>query len=264
MNPILDKILAAKREEVSQLKKQVPLNALRERPLYGAPRRSFREALEQAGPPAVIAELKKASPSKGLLRPDFDVAHLCRAYTDNRAAALSVLTEKNFFLGGLENIEAARACSPLPLLRKDFIFDPYQLHEARAAGADALLLIAVMLEKSLLEDLAAQTRELNLQTLVEVHDEADLEKAAPCGADVFGVNNRNLKTFDVALENSLRLAPLFPKQTCKISESGIKDHADIQRLLDAGYTGFLIGESLVTAQDPGAALRRLISPKGVS
>ena len=258
MSTFLDQILSAKRREVETLKTTAPARALEKMPLYQAPRRPFRQALELAAPFAVIAELKKASPSKGLLCPDFDVARLAQQYERNGAAALSVLTEREFFLGRLENLEIARACTRLPVLRKDFIFDEYQLHEARAAGADCVLLIVAALSEKQLENLASQAHSLALQVLVEVHDARELDQALGCGADMIGVNNRSLKTFEVSLETSFALAADMPENACFISESGLKTPADLQALSRAGYKGFLIGETLVASGDPGAALHHLL------
>ena len=258
MNTFLDKILAAKRREVESLKKEIPVSALERRPLYQELRRPFRQALERAAPFAIIAELKKASPSKGLLCPDFDVATLARQYQAGGAAALSVLTEREYFLGGLENLEIARAQTGLPLLRKDFLFEEYQLHEARAAGADCVLLIVAALPKEQLDTLVSRAHDLDLEVLVEVHDAPELDLARDCGADIIGVNNRNLKSFEVSLETSLQLAQSMPAHTCSISESGLRTHEDLRKLADAGYSGFLIGETLVTSGDPGRTLQQLL------
>jgi indole-3-glycerol phosphate synthase len=255
---VLDKILAAARRRAAAAKDLTPERALEAAPLFHEPRRGFRAALERARPFAVIAELKKASPSKGLLCPDFDPARIARAYEDNGAAALSVLTEPEFFLGGLENLGAARRETGLPLLRKDFIVDPYQLAEARAAGADCVLLIAAALSSKDLESFTRRAHELELDVLVEVHNAGELEQARDCGADIFGVNNRNLKTFEVSIETSLRLAELLPARACRISESGLKTRADLDTLHGAGFTGFLIGETLVASGDPGRALQHLL------
>jgi indole-3-glycerol phosphate synthase len=257
----LDKILAATRERVAVSKNQTPREELENKPLYAKQRRPFREALERAKPFAIIAELKKASPSKGLLCPDFDVQKLARFYEDNGASALSVLTEPDYFLGTLGNLEIARRETALPLLRKDFIIDPYQLHEARSAGADCVLLIAAALSSQELKALVGQSHGLGLQVLVEVHDSAELEQSHDCGADIFGVNNRNLKTFNVSLETSLQLAGLMPQGACRISESGLKTRADLAMLARSGYCGFLIGETLVTSDDPGAMLQELLGGK---
>lgn len=258
MISVLDNIYREKRAELAVVMKRVSLAQLEDMALYNEPRRGFAAALAAAPPPAVIAELKKASPSKGLLREDFDLETLVRAYTENGAAAVSVLTEKIFFLGSLDNLSRARSLTHLPLLRKDFLFDAYQLHEARAYGADCVLLIAAMLEAALIEELDAAAHALGLDTLIEVHDHGDIEKICGCAPSIIGVNNRSLKTMATDIQTSVRLAGDMPAETCKISESGIKNNADIRMLRDAGYVGFLIGESLVTPPDPGAALRELI------
>jgi indole-3-glycerol phosphate synthase len=265
MSTLLEKIVSSKREELEEVKRRAPESAVKEAAaaVAEAPR-GFAKAISNraAQGPAVIAELKKASPIKGLLRADFDVEQLARGYSENGAAALSVLTESRFFQGDLSYIRRAKFVSSLPALRKDFIFDPYQIYEARAAGADAVLLIAASLEQPLLRDLLSLARDLGLDALVEVHDEAELERAAqlPCG--LIGVNNRNLKTGVTDVGTSFNLAAKFPPGCCKISESGIKSSSDIEALREAGYHGFLIGESLVTRPDPGGALRELIGGLG--
>lgn len=258
MIPVLDKIYREKKDELDAVMRRVSVTQLADMPLYHEPRRGFAASIGRAPAPAVIAELKKASPSKGLLRADFDLDALCRAYTGNGAAAISVLTEKNFFLGSLDNLSRARSLTHLPLLRKDFLFHEYQLHEARAHGADCVLLIAAMLDATHIAELDSAARALGLDTLVEVHDHGDLEKIRGCAPSIIGVNNRDLKTMITDIETSIRLAPGIPSGICKISESGIINNAGIRRLQAAGYTGFLIGEGLVTAPDPGAALRELI------
>jgi indole-3-glycerol phosphate synthase len=257
MTHILDKILTAKRREVEQSKERTPLASLETAPGFAAPRRPFRAAL-QAAAPAIIAELKKASPSKGVLRPDFDLETLCRAYADNGAAAISVLTEKNFFLGGLENLTAARRLCELPLLRKDFIFDEYQLFEARAAGADAVLLIVAALDQTTLKHLTAAAHGLELEVLIEAHDRPELDVALDAAPDVAGINNRNLKSFVTDLQVSIELAAHIPAGVCKISESGIRSHADVLHLAAAGFAACLVGETLVTAPNPAAKLRDLL------
>jgi indole-3-glycerol phosphate synthase len=258
MNSLLARIIESKKSELESVKRQAPEEALREVAAAQPPARGFADALNSHKQPAVIAELKKASPTKGVLRADFDIEALAREYTEAGATAISVLTEKHFFLGDLSYIARARAVSPLPALRKDFIVDAYQIYEARAAGADAVLLIVAALSRQLLGDLHTLALESELDTLVEVHDEIELEvaMALPFGAGtVIGVNNRNLKSGLVDVKTSLRLAAKIPAEYCKISESGIKSRADVQMLMDAGYNGFLIGEALVTQPRPGSALR---------
>jgi len=221
-------------------------------------RRNFRQALAAAAP-AVIAEIKKASPSKGLLTLDFDPVRLARQYESGGAAALSVLTDQPFFQGALADLQAARANCRLPVLRKDFtLFDDHVL-EAAAHGADAILLIAAILEESEIRRLAQLAAHYGLDALVEVHDERDLAKAVAAGAGIIGVNNRDLTTFAVTLATSLRLAPQIPTGAVKVSESGIRSQGDIALLRAAGYHAFLIGEHLVKSADPAAALRALVA-----
>ena len=225
-----------------------------------AGRRDFRRALA-AQTPAIIAEIKKASPSKGLLSPDFDPAHLAVEYQAGGAAALSVLTDHAFFQGSLADLAAARGACQLPVLRKDFTLDENHVTEAAAGGADAILLIAAILEARQIRNLAELAAGYGMASLVEVHDERDLAKAIDSGAEIIGVNNRDLNTFDVNLETSLRLAARIPAGVVKVSESGIGSAADIERLRDAGYQAFLVGEHLVKSCDPAAALRALLTPR---
>jgi indole-3-glycerol phosphate synthase len=225
-----------------------------------AGRRDFRRALA-AQTPAIIAEIKKASPSKGLLSPDFDPAHLAVEYQAGGAAALSVLTDHAFFQGSLADLAAARGACQLPVLRKDFTLDENHVTEAAAGGADAILLIAAILEARQIRNLAELAAGYGMASLVEVHDERDLAKAIDSGAEIIGVNNRDLNTFDVNLETSLRLAARIPAGVVKVSESGIASAADIERLRDAGYQAFLVGEHLVKSGDPAAALRALLTPR---
>lgn len=262
MSTILDKIINSKKDELEGLKEKRPINIVIEESGAAAPPRGFAAAVKATARPAIIAELKKASPTRGLLCPDFNVERLARAYADNGAAAMSILTEKKFFMGDLSYIAAAKEASPLPALRKDFIVDPYQVYEARAAQADAILLIVAALEASELAGLLDLCHELGMDALVEVHDAAELEAAAALPCDLIGVNNRNLKTGDVSIETSIELAGMIPGVAPAISESGIRDGADIRKLLDAGFKGFLIGESLVTSGDPGKALQKLQKMNG--
>ncbi len=264
MSGLLAKIMENRRRELKEAKASVSLASVRvaaEEAAREAPARGFAAALRRPGT-GFVAELKKASPTKGLLRADFDPAAIAARYEEAGAAAVSVLTEATHFMGSLENLLAARRACSLPMLRKDFIFDPYQAHEARAAGADALLLIVAALEPSLLSDLLGLVHALGMDALVEVHDEAELETASGLPCDVIGVNNRNLKTGEVDIATSVRLAPMFAAGTCKISESGIKSRADVVRLEAAGYDGFLVGETLVTRPDPGEALFELSGVSG--
>jgi indole-3-glycerol phosphate synthase len=206
----------------------------------------------------VIAELKRRSPSKGEIRPDFDAVAIARAYQAGGAAALSVLTDERFFGGSLAVLEAVRAASSLPLLRKDFVIDSYQIDEARVAGADAVLLIVAALTPRTLSRLDEHARDLDLDVLVEVHDEAELEVAKTIGADLIGINNRDLKSFATDLAVTERLAKLVPEGVLIVAESGISEPADVERLARAGATAFLVGESLMREPDPGLALRRLL------
>ena len=225
--------------------------------------RGFRERLVRVSQngPAVIAELKKASPSKGLIRADFDVPQLASQLAHAGAACLSVLTDEQFFQGSLHNLELASFATRIPCLRKDFILDEFQLLEARACRADAVLLIVAALTDDELVSLYRRARELQLDVLVEVHDAAELERALTAECDLIGVNNRNLHTFHVDLNTSLELAKLIPANVVKVAESGIETTADIARLRDAGFEAFLIGEWLMRAANPGEALRALLAQK---
>jgi indole-3-glycerol phosphate synthase len=223
--------------------------------------RPFRQALVQAAQrgPAVIAELKKASPSKGMIRGTLHVASLALGFEAAGAAALSVLTEEEYFQGSIANLHEASVASKLPCLRKDFIVDRVQILEARAAGADAVLLIIAAMTPSEFTHLYGQAQDIGLEVLCEVHEEKELELAKTVGANLIGVNNRDLHTFQVDLETALRLAPQLPKGSVRVAESGIHTAADIRKLRDAGYQAFLIGESLMKAESPDEALRRLIA-----
>jgi indole-3-glycerol phosphate synthase len=221
-------------------------------------RRDFRTALT-ARAPAIIAEVKKASPSKGVLSPGFDPARIAAGYARGGAVALSVLTDAPFFQGSLAHLSAARAAAALPVLRKDFIIDPSQILEAAAHGADAILLIAAILSEREIRDFREEAARLRLSALVEVHNRKELDVAIGAGADLIGVNNRDLNTFEVTLETSLELAPHMPKNAVLVSESGIHSAADIARLRAAGYPAFLVGEHLMKSVDPAAALAQLVA-----
>ena len=255
---ILDDIIAARRTDVARAKRDTPLAELERRPGYSAPRRGFAEAL-RARRPALIAEVKKASPSRGVIREDFDPVAIAQCFADAGAAAISVLTEERFFQGRPAYLEAIRAAVELPLLRKDFIFDAYQLAEARAWGADAALLIVAMLDDRQLAELHAAATELGLDVLVEAHDADELARAVAAGTKLIGVNNRDLRTFATTLETAERLRPLIPAGVTSVAESGIERAADIARLHAAGYVAFLVGESLMRSPDPGAAVRALLA-----
>lgn len=265
-NTVLDTILAATRATVDQAKACVPLAELERRAADHRPR-GWGAALRRqaASGIAIIAEIKKASPSKGLIRADFDPEWFARRYKSGGAAALSVLTDEPFFQGSLRNLELASAAVPLPCLRKDFMVDEYQIVEARAHRADAILLIAAALTNEELKQFSATAHGLSLDVLVEVHtaDELDrvLDSLGEGGADAIGVNNRDLHTFDVSLETSLALIDRIPPSVVRVAESGIATSADIALLRNAGFTAFLIGETFMRQPDPGEALAALV--KGV-
>jgi indole-3-glycerol phosphate synthase len=254
---ILDEILAVKRSEVAETRRRAGELA-RKAAAAPAPRGFRRALLARGGAPRVVAELKRRSPSKGEIRADFDPVAIARAYEAGGAAALSVLTDERFFGGSLHVLEAVRAATALPLLRKDFVIDPVQIDEARAAGADAVLLIVAALAKPELEKLHTHAVALGLDVLVEVHDEAELDAAKGVGADLIGINNRDLRTFVTDLAVTERLAKRVPQGALVVAESGIFGPEDVARLQRAGAAAFLVGESLMREVDPGRALRRLL------
>ena len=255
---ILARIVAKKREDLAL--SPPPLEAWeREAALRLPARRDFRAALA-ARTPAVIAEIKKASPSKGLLSADFDPPRIASTYQSGGAAALSVLTDETFFQGSLADLQAARAAVSLPVLRKDFTIHPSQILEAAAHGADAILLIAAILSTRQIRDFRETAARYRLSALVEVHNRRELDMAIDAGADLIGVNNRNLVTFEVTLDTSLSLAEHMQPAALLVSESGIHDAADILRLRAAGYHAFLVGEHLMKSPDPTGALRNLVAP----
>ena len=255
---VLAELVAAARVLVAARSEREPLPALAGRALAATPQGGrFEAALFQPAGLAVIAECKRASPSRGTIAADYDPARIAVAYERAGAAAISVLTEASRFGGSLADLAAVRAAVTTPLLRKDFIIDAYQLHEARAWGADAVLLIVAALRQHELVALHRGAIELGLAALVEVHDECDLDRALAAGARVIGVNNRNLRTLQVDLAASYRLAPLLPAGVIRVSESGIRSRDDLARLGAAGYHAVLVGERLMTAADPGAALAAL-------
>ena len=264
MSTHLDRILTTTRATVAEAKSRVPLAELERLAATHQPR-GWARALRQraATGPAVIAEIKKASPSKGLIRADFDAAGLARSYFAGGAAALSVLTDEPFFQGSLRNLELASAAVSLPCLRKDFIVDEYQIVEARAHHGDAILLIAAALSDGELQRFAQTAHPLSLDVLVEVHAGAELDRVLSAlgetGADAIGVNNRNLKSFEVNLETSLELVGRIPSAVVRVTESGIASPEDLARLRAAGFDAFLIGESLMRQPDPGAALAALLA-----
>jgi indole-3-glycerol phosphate synthase len=256
----LEEIISATRRKIAAAKASADLHALDEAAANHRPR-GFRSSLQSAASRgiAVIAELKKASPSKGLIRADFPVVTLARELQTAGAAALSVLTDQEYFQGSLQNLERASEATQLPCLRKDFIVDEFQLIEARAHRADAILLIVAALEPSELNTLHQRARELELDVLCEVHDGMELQRALDAGCETIGVNNRNLHTLQVDLNNSLQLAELMPARVLKVAESGIGSGDDLARLRQAGFDAFLIGESLMQVPSPGEALRELLA-----
>lgn len=257
---LLATIVAATRRIVEVRAAETPAEVLRAR-AEAAPARQghFRKALERTDRINVIAECKRRSPSRGLLRPSYDPMAIARGYQAAGAAALSVLTEPTFFDGALEHLTAVRAAVSLPILRKDFIVEAYQLYEARLAGADAVLLIVAALSPADLEALLAEAARLGLDALVEVHNQEELEVAIEAGAPIVGVNNRNLRDLTVKIETSYRLIDRIPRGVLAVSESGLKSAEDLSGLRAVGYRGFLLGERLMTSPDPGAALRGLLN-----
>lgn len=258
---ILNQIVAHKREEVAAAKAAFPAERLdAQLAQVEEPPRGFLRALRataESGWTAIIAEVKKGSPSKGLIRPDFDPLEIAEIYQAHGATCLSVLTDERFFMGNLLYLGKIRELVSLPLLRKDFICDSYQIGEARVAGADAILLIAAMLESEQLIEFSQRAAELQLDVLLEIHDERDLEKALLTDCELIGINNRNLRTFETDLATTERLLPLIPAGHFVVTESGIANRADVLRLQRAGAAGFLIGESLMREADIGAKLQEL-------
>jgi len=252
---ILSRIVERKREELrdgklnrSSLEEKAEVAVMRRRPFAGALRRSR---------PAIIAEIKQASPSKGLLVDNYDPKRIAEQYQDGGAAALSVLTDRDFFHGSLDHLSAARSATSLPVLRKDFTIDEVQVVEAAANGADAILLLAAILTVDQLRRFRELAAQFLLAALVEVHDDDELSKALDSGAAIIGVNNRDLRTFEVTLETSLELAPRIPSNLIRVAESGIHSASDIERLSAAGYDAFLVGERLMRSNDPAAAIKEL-------
>lgn len=255
---ILDQIAAHKVNEVEDRKRRSPVGELRARLKDMEPVRDFASAL-RSGRPSIIAEVKKASPSKGIIRSNFKPVEIARTYQENGASAVSVLTDERFFHGHLSYLAAIKRSVTLPVLRKDFIIDEYQLVEARSVGADAVLLIVALLELPKLKHLYEEARELGLYVLTEVHDERELETAVAAGVDIIGVNNRDLKTFKTDIGTTFRLRGLMPEDKIRVSESGINTREDIHKLVEAGIDAALIGEALMRETDIGSKLRELLS-----
>jgi indole-3-glycerol phosphate synthase len=259
---ILKKILARKLEEIADRENRASINVMRLRAGQADVPRGFVRSLKSridAGKAAVIAEIKKASPSKGVLREDFRPADIARSYEAGGAACLSVLTDRDFFQGCESYLQDARAACSLPVIRKDFIIDPYQVYEARAIGADCILLIVAALEDRRMAELAMIAGDLGMDVLVEVHDGEELERALKLGLPLVGINNRNLRTFDVSLQTTLDLLTRIPDSTVVITESGILAPADVALMREHGVHGFLVGEAFMRADDPGARLAELFS-----
>jgi indole-3-glycerol phosphate synthase len=254
---ILDQIVARKRRTVAELRQTHSVSDLEKAAASAPAPRDFYRALRDGEKPAVIAEIKKASPSAGVIRPDLDVATIAASYEKGGAAAISVITEEEFFLGKLEYLRQAREAGRLPVLCKDFVIDPIQVLAARAAGADALLLVAAVLDQSSLVSLLGAARSLGMACLVEVHDEDELVRVLATDARIIGINNRNLRTFEVKLETTLRLRPLVPADRLVVSESGIHERADLESLAAVGVKAVLVGTSLMRAVDPGEKLKEL-------
>jgi indole-3-glycerol phosphate synthase len=254
---MLDKIVAQKREEVEQRKKAVAIACLQERIARQKPSLDFALALK-SDHIRLIAEVKKASPSRGMLKPNFSPTELAQTYAEGGAAAISVLTESNYFMGSIEHLESIKEVVQLPLLRKDFIFDPYQVYESRAYGADALLLIAAILSQRQLKELISLSHSVGLRCLIEVHNEGELERAIISDAEIIGINNRDLNTFTVDINTTRRLRPLVPKEKIVVSESGIKSQRDIEKLGNWEVDAVLVGEALVTAPDIRVKMKELL------
>jgi indole-3-glycerol phosphate synthase len=262
MTDILNRILARKTEELAERSARLPLAELAARAADMPDTRGFAAAIEakmEAGLPAVIAEVKRASPSKGVIRAEFDPAAIARSYEAAGAACLSVLTDKDFFQGSEEFLQQARAACSLPVLRKDFVIDPYQVYEARAIGADCILLIVAALGDTALLELSLLAAELDLDVLCEVHDAEELERALALPVPLIGVNNRNLRTFQTSLDTSIELQQLMEYDRVLVAESGIHTPDDVARLQDAGINAFLVGEAFMRAEDPGLELKRLFA-----
>ena len=260
MSDILDKIVAVKRTEIAASLRQKPLAAMRLDAESRVQTRDFVGAVRQkiaAGKPAVIAEVKKASPSKGVLRADFIPADIAQSYAEYGAACLSVLTDKQFFQGSTDYLKQARASCSLPVLRKDFMVDAYQVYESRVMGADCILLIAACLDDAQMRDMEALATSLDMAVLVEVHDATELERALKLKTPLMGINNRNLKTFEVALDTTLGLVGRVPEGRIVVTESGISTPQDVQRMRAAQINAFLVGEAFMRADDPGEALGEL-------
>jgi indole-3-glycerol phosphate synthase len=255
---ILDEIVASKRREVELARRRMPLEELEAQAAEAPPVRDFREALEGPGPIRLIAEVKKASPSAKVIRADFDPVGIARIYQDHGAACISVLTDAPYFQGHLSYLARVRASVAVPLLRKDFLIDEYQVVEARLAGADAILLIAEILDDATMAALLGRARELGMSALVELHDAGNLGRVLAAGADLVGINNRDLRRFETDIEHTLRLRDQVPDGVLLVSESGIRTRQDVERLESAGVAAILVGETLMRSEDIGEAVETLL------
>ena len=259
---ILKKILATKAEEVAKRKSRMTIANLEELAGNVESPRGFYNALQskvQVKKPAIIAEIKKASPSKGIIRENFQPVEIAQDYAMSGATCLSVLTDKDYFQGSEVYLQMVRQACPLPTLRKDFMIDPYQIHESRALGADCILLIVAALAQSQMQELAAVTKQLGMDVLVEVHNQQELESALTLDIPLLGINNRDLHSFETSLQTTLDLKKLIPEDRLVITESGIHSHEDIQLMLDSDIYGFLVGEAFMRAEQPGAKMRELFT-----
>lgn len=262
MSDILDKIVAVKHQEVAAAKKRISLDTMRADAESRVLTRDFLGAIRgrvAAGQPAVIAEIKKASPSKGVLREEFIPADIAQSYAEHGAACLSVLTDKQFFQGSVDNLKQARASCDLPVLRKDFLVDAYQVYESRAMGADCILLIAACLSDAQMTEFEALARSLDMAVLVEVHDKREMERALPLQTPLIGINNRNLQTFEVSLETTLALKGMVGDDRIVVTESGIHTRDDVLRMRSEGVHAYLVGEAFMRAKEPGEALAKLFA-----
>lgn len=262
MSDILEKIVAVKHQEVAAAQRRKPLAGVRADAESRVLTRDFVGAMRSkitAGQPAVIAEIKKASPSKGVLRQEFIPADIAQSYAEHGAACLSVLTDKQFFQGSVDFLKQARASCDLPVLRKDFLIDVYQVYESRAMGADAILLIAACLDDAQMVEMEAVARSLDMAVLVEVHDRAELDRALNLKTRLVGINNRNLKTFEVSLQTTLDMLPAVPADRLLVTESGILSVDDVKRMREAHVNAFLVGEAFMRATEPGEALAKLFA-----
>lgn len=259
----LNAILDHTRNEVARRKSRLPVEVLHERPFYFRTPLSLSAALRKKSP-AVIAEIKKASPSRGVICPDFDPDRIARQYESAGAAAISVLTEVKYFLGSLQDLESVRRAVALPILRKDFILDPYQVHESKSAGADAILLIAAVLDPGEIAALREEARSVGMETLVEIHSRGELEALRKLQIPLIGINNRDLATFETDISLSVALGPEIPPGSLGVSESGIRTRHDMERISRGGINAFLVGEHFMRSEDPGKALEELLRSAGVA